>query len=111
MTRAMSLLFFISCFFSLVSCLGRRVTIATIWKGSSRKQGSNLRRMVASLLHHSSNVSINMVFLSDPSSWPSAEAIIEENVAEHRARRVEAGLEAVELTMEYVGELGAPPRP
>ena len=104
MARPVQCLFLISCLFSLGSSMERTVTIASIWKGSSRKQGSNLRRMVASLLHHSSNVTINMVLLSDEASWPSAEAIIVEKVEEHRARRSEAGVDPVELTTEYVGE-------
>ena len=53
------------------------VNIATICKGDGEHLGRYLRRLVTSLLEHSSHLVIRLVLLTDPQSRPWVEKVVE----------------------------------
>ena len=62
------------------------VEVATICKGSDRKQLANLRRLVASMLDQSAGSKIRLTILSDPDSWPPAHAVLRKTIGHYYAK-------------------------
>ena len=73
------------------------VDLVTIFTGGGQKMEGQLKRLVSSLLEHSSDTTIRLTVVSDTSSWPTVQRVVTALVDANQGRN------NTNLLVEYAG--------